>query len=134
MGKIQNMCLYENMCLRHFMCQYILYKYVTCFGKYIVKNVRNCHKIEFFWKKTFWWSSKYKSRSKKFTCPFGLVPMKFLLSDRQITCFGRVGYIEDCKSGIKHHNPLVCSPLANEVAKGYSNATVRPSCCPSILP
>jgi hypothetical protein len=53
LGKIQNMCLYENMCLRHFMCQYILYKYVTCFGKYIVKNVRNCHyKIE-FWHKFF---------------------------------------------------------------------------------
>jgi hypothetical protein len=27
------------MCLRHFMCQYIVHKYVTCFGKYIVKNV-----------------------------------------------------------------------------------------------
>jgi hypothetical protein len=32
--------------------------------------------------KTFWWSCKYKSRSKKFTCPFGLVPMKFLLSSQ----------------------------------------------------
>jgi hypothetical protein len=51
LGKIRNMCLYENMCLRHqFMRQYIVHKYVTCFGKYIVKNVRNCHKIEFFWK------------------------------------------------------------------------------------
>ena len=25
-------------------------------------------------------------------------------------------------------------PLANEVAKGYSNATVRPSVCPSVRP
>ena len=38
--------------------------------------------------KTFWWSCKYKSRSKKLTCPFGLVPMKFLLSDGRITCPG----------------------------------------------
>ena len=38
--------------------------------------------------KTFWWSCKNKSRSKKFTCPFGLVPMKFLLSDGRITCPG----------------------------------------------
>jgi hypothetical protein len=38
--------------------------------------------------KTFWWSCKYKSRSKKFTCPFRLVPMKFLLSDGRITCPG----------------------------------------------
>jgi hypothetical protein len=38
--------------------------------------------------KTFWWSCKYKSRSKKFTCPFKLVPMKFLLSEGRITCPG----------------------------------------------
>jgi hypothetical protein len=38
--------------------------------------------------KTFWWSCKYKSRSKKFTWPLGLVPMKFLLSDGWITCPG----------------------------------------------
>jgi hypothetical protein len=31
--------------------------------------------------KTFWWSCKYKSRSKKFTCPFRLVPMKFFWYD-----------------------------------------------------
>ena len=31
---------------------------------------------------------KYKSRSKKFTCPFGLVPMKFHLSNGRITCPG----------------------------------------------
>jgi hypothetical protein len=29
--------------------------------------------------KTFWWSCKYKSRSKKFTCPFGIVPMNSLV-------------------------------------------------------
>jgi len=39
--------------------------------------------------KTFWWSCKYKSRSKKFTCPFRLVPMKFHLSDGRITCSGK---------------------------------------------
>ena len=38
--------------------------------------------------KTFWWSCKYISRSKKFTCPFGLVPIKFFLSDGWITCPG----------------------------------------------
>jgi hypothetical protein len=48
----------------------------------VTTDMENCHyKIEFFWKKTFWWSCKYKYRSKKFTCLFGLVPMKFLLSD-----------------------------------------------------
>jgi hypothetical protein len=29
--------------------------------------------------KTFWWSCKYKSRSKKFTCLFGIVPMNSLV-------------------------------------------------------
>jgi len=35
---------------------------------------------------------------------------------------------------VKNLFSFVYYPLANEVAKGYSNATVRPSVRPSVLP
>ena len=79
----------EFMCLRHsFLCQYIVHKYVTCFGKHIVRKILNMSslRLNITWRS--WICKPWIYWSKKFTCPFWHVPVTFIRSDGWITCHG----------------------------------------------
>ena len=87
------------MCLRHsFLCQYIVHKHVTCFGKYIVRKILNMSslRLNITWrswicKPWIYWSKKLLVRSGM--C---LLHLSGLTDELLVTGFGQVGYLEDC--------------------------------------